>query len=325
MMRGLTLEAGQVVFREDLPEPVPRADEVLVRMSLAGVCETDLQLMRGYMNFNGILGHEFVGVAESGRWVGQRVVGEINCCPLERCEACPTNRRHCSRRSVLGILARDGAFAEFAAIPEENLHPVPGNVSTEQAVFTEPLAAAYEILEQYTFTPKERVLVLGDGRLGYLCAQVIASTEADVRVIGKHPAKLQRFAARGLGTCLLNEVPDDWKQSRQADVVVDCTGSPSGWEWACQLVRPQGTIVMKTTVAGAHPISLAPLVIDELRVIGSRCGPFPQALKALQEERIEVASLITSRFPLQQAVQALQRATEPDQHKVLIAIGQQDA
>lgn len=324
MMRGLTLESGRVVYREDLPMPVPRADEVLVRVSLAGVCETDLQLMRGYMNFNGILGHEFVGIAESGRWAGRRVVGEINCCPLERCDACPANRRHCSRRSVLGILARDGAFAEFAALPEENLHPVPDNVSTERAVFTEPLAAAYEILEQYSFTPHERVLVLGDGRLGYLSAQVIASTAADVCVIGKHPEKLQRFTERGLDTCLLNDVPEDWKQSRPADVVVDCTGSATGWEWACQLVRPQGTIVMKTTVAGAHPISLAPLVIDELRLIGSRCGPFPRALQALQEGQIEVESLITSRFPLQQAEQALQRATAPDQHKVLITIGQGD-
>ncbi|MCA8982503.1 MAG: alcohol dehydrogenase catalytic domain-containing protein [Planctomycetaceae bacterium] len=319
-MRAFVLQDGVSRLREDAPVPVPGPHEVLVRVLLAGICETDLQLMQGYMQFNGTLGHEFVGIAESGRYTGQRVVGEINCCPVERCARCPENRRHCPRRTVLGILQRDGAFAEYVAIPEENLHPVPEHVGNDRAVFTEPLAAAFEILEQFPQVTERRVLVLGDGRLGYLCAQVLASAGARVCVVGKHRAKLARCAARDLQTCLLEDVPREWMEQRSAEVVVDCTGSPTGFEWACRLVQPRGTIILKTTVAGTQTLSLAPLVIDEIQVLGSRCGPFSVALRALAEERIEVESLITARYPLTRIVEALELACRPDQHKVLVDI-----
>ncbi len=313
-MLGLVLTAEGLTVERDLPEPQPLPREVVLDIKLAGVCETDLQLARGYMGFEGIPGHEFVGIPQSGRLKGRRVAPDINCCLAEDCEYCPENRHHCPNRTVIGILGRSGGFAERVAVPEENLFEIPDRIPDEQAVFIEPLAAAFEILEQIEIPPKTPVTVLGDGRLGYLCAQVLAAAGGNVTVVGKHAGKLERFRARGLDTIVL----DDLVPERKAEVVVDCTGSESGLELALKLVRPRGTIVMKTTVAGRYDLDMAQIVIDELRLVGSRCGPFPRAIEALANQEIEVESLITARFPLEQADQALETAAEKGQHKVLI-------
>lgn len=313
-MRAIQLTSAGVQFRDDLPVPIPHPDEVLVRVVCAGICETDFQLVQGYMGFQGVLGHEFVGVAETGTLAGQRVVGEINCA----CRRCPTCRQglpnHCPKRSVLGILKHDGAFADYVAVPAVNLHRVPDKVSTRAAVFAEPLAAAYQIPAQVPFSGGERVVVLGDGRLGNLSAQVLSGCGCRVTVIGKHERKLARVRKTGIETRLLSDLPE----AKSADTVVDCTGSPSGLETALRLVRPRGTVVLKTTVAPPHQLSLAPIVIDELTLVGSRCGPFATALEALAARRVDVESLIDAEFPLDRGAVALERARREPWLKTLL-------
>lgn len=313
-MLGVVLTSDALVVRGDLPVPEPAPGEVRVRVLSAGICETDLQLMQGYMGFAGVLGHEFVGIAESGRFAGQRVVGEINC----SCHVCPVCRsgaaNHCPHRTVLGILGRDGAFAESVTLPERNLHVVPDTVTDEQAVFVEPLAAAFQIIEQIPELRGQRVLVLGDGRLGQLCARVLHRHAANVTVIGKHAEKLALLTACGISSQLRGDQPPD----RSADVVVDCTGSPTGITDAFAWLRPRGTLVLKTTVAGTPALSWAPIVIDELRVIGSRCGPFPPALAALATGGIDVTPLISQRFPLSDALRAFEQVQQRSAIKVLL-------
>jgi threonine dehydrogenase-like Zn-dependent dehydrogenase len=305
------------LYATDRPVPKPLENEVLVRVLCAGICETDLQLIRGYMGFHGVLGHEFVGVAESGPLAGRRVVGEINC-SCWQCDTCLAGRpTHCPRRSVLGILNHDGAFADFVAVPQRNLHPVPDSVPTDVAVFTEPLAAAFQIPAQIPITRQDHVIVLGDGRLGNLCAQVLAGLSDHVLVVGKHSEKLALLSSLGLPTRRLTDLPTE----RAADVVVDCTGSPTGLPTALNLVRPRGTIVLKTTVAGEQTMAWAPVVIDEVTVIGSRCGPFAQALSALEAGRIKVTPLVSSRFGLSQGLQALEQARTRPLLKVLLDVG----
>lgn len=311
-MRAVVLhEHGLSV--EDRPVPETAPGEVMVRVLKAGLCETDLQLVRGYMRFRGILGHEFVGIAESGRFRGERVVGEINC----SCGQCPTCQaglgNHCPHRTVVGILNHDGAFAEYVAVPEQNLHAVPECVSTDQAVFTEPLAAAFRILDQVSIDKSHNVIILGDGRLGNLCAQVISQTNCQLKVVGKHPRKLRLISNLGIQTVLNSEL----EFARRADIVIDCTGSTSGFETAVKLLRPCGTLILKTTVAGTPPLSLAPVVIDEITVIGSRCGPFARALKALADNRVDVASLIDATYSLDDALTAFERATSTPTLKLL--------
>ncbi len=315
-MRAIVLDQQQVLVRDDHPLPSLADGEVLVRVVRAGVCETDLQLIRGYMGFRGVLGHEFVGLAESGPFAGQRVVGEINC-SCWRCETCLSGRpTHCPHRSVIGILNHDGAFADFVAVPQRNLHVVPDSVSTDVAVFTEPLAAAFQIPAQLPIRHEDRVIVLGDGRLGNLCAQVLARLADRVVVIGKHVEKLAILRQLGLETCLLGSRP----RERLADIVVDCTGSESGLPTALQLVRPRGTIVLKTTVAGAQTLAWAPVVIDEVAIVGSRCGPFDRALIALERGEVQVQPLISDRFKLPDGLTALQRAQSKDVLKVLLDV-----
>lgn len=311
-MRAVVLdEHGLQVVERPTPEPAP--GEVLVRVLKAGLCETDLQLVKGYMGFRGILGHEFVGVPETGPLRGQRVVCEINCA-CHRCDYCDRGlQTHCPNRTVVGILQRDGAFAEFISVPERNLHPVPDRISDNQAVFTEPLAAAFQIPAQVPLSHHQRVIVLGDGRLGNLCAQVIAQSGCRLTVIGKHSRKLSLLAALGIETSLAS----DFAGSREADIVVDCTGSPTGMETAIRLLKPRGILVLKTTVAGTQTLSLAPIVIDEFTVIGSRCGPFEPALAALRDRRIYVDSLIEATYPLSDAVQAFQQASTQPTLKLL--------
>ncbi len=313
-MLAIVLSHNEIKVRDDYPLPTLAEGEVLVQVLLAGICETDLQLVRGYMGFRGVLGHEFVGIAQSGPFTGQRVVGEINCSCF-RCATCLAGRpTHCPHRSVIGILNHDGAFAEFVAVPQRNLHVVPESVLTEFAVFTEPLAAAFQIPAQLSLNREDRVIVLGDGRLGNLCAQVLARMCDRVLVIGKHIEKLAILQQLGIESCLVGDRPHD----RLADIVVDCTGSESGLPMALQLVRPRGTIVLKTTVAGTQTMSWAPIVIDEVSVVGSRCGPFDRALIALERQEIQVQPLISDRFVLSSGLAAMQRAQSKDTLKVLL-------
>ena len=315
-MRALVLGKNGIRFVDDHPEPQPAVGEHVVRVLRAGVCETDLQLIQGYMGFEGVLGHEFVGVAESGPLAGQRVVGEINC-SCRRCEACKSGlATHCPNRSVLGILNHDGAIAERIAVPAENLHPVHESISTDEAVFVEPLAAAFEIPAQLPLSGDERVVVLGDGRLGNLCAQVLDAGGCRVCVVGKHDEKLALLAAHGISTVLLDAV----EPTHDADIVVDCTGSASGLPTALRFVKPRGTVVLKTTVAGDQTLALAQLVIDEITLVGSRCGPFDKALAALERREIDVTSLISQRFPLQEGLRALETAKQPGVLKVVIDV-----
>ena len=296
--------------------PESANDQVaLIKVHLAGICSTDLQIFKGYMAFRGVPGHEFVGSVVEGplELIKKRVVGEINFA-CGRCDYC--NRglgRHCPSRSVMGILGADGAFAEFLSVPVPNLHVVSESVSDEEAVFTEPLAAAFEILEQVQLNPGDEVLVLGDGKLSFLCAQVLRLASANVALVGKHPDKLRLIKRSGVRTMLLS----DWKP-KQFDVVVEATGSPSGLQLAMSAVRPRGTLVLKTTIAGEHKVSLAPLVINEITVVGSRCGPFAPALDALRERSVSVTPLIEKIYPLSEGVEAVAHAGSPGARKILL-------
>jgi len=316
-MRAIVLEGNHVSLRRDDRQPVLANGEVMVRVLRAGICETDLQLIRGYMGFSGVLGHEFVGVAEDGPFAGRRVVGEINC-SCWQCETCLSGRpTHCPNRTTIGIANHDGAFADLVAVPQRNLHLVPESVSTDAAVFTEPLAAAFQIPAQLSLNRDDRVVVLGDGRLGNLCAQVLAGICERVLVIGKHPEKLALLESLGIATA--SRLPKD----RTADIVVDCTGSETGLQAALEIVRPRGTVVLKTTVAGSQQMRWAPVVIDEVTIVGSRCGPFDRALAALETGRIQVLPLIAERFDLSRGVEALEMAKSRSVLKVLLDVAGQ--
>jgi threonine dehydrogenase-like Zn-dependent dehydrogenase len=312
-VRAIFLD-GQAIFRADYPKPEPVAPNVLVRVLTAGVCETDLQLVRGYLGYSGVLGHEFVGVAETGPYAGRRVVGEINC-SCGTCRLCARDLpTHCVNRTVIGILRHDGAFADYLVVPQRNLHVVPDSLPNDVAVFVEPVAAAYQILVQTTVRSDDRVIVLGDGRLGNLCAQVLSHSSRHLLVIGKHPEKLGLLRTRGITAELLADVPPD----HSADIVVDCTGSDTGLPTALNLVRPRGTIVLKTTVAGTQTLAWAPFVIDEVTLVGSRCGPFDRAIAALDRGEVDVRPLIQERLPLERGVEALGLAKQ--RLKVLLEV-----
>jgi threonine dehydrogenase-like Zn-dependent dehydrogenase len=321
-MRAIVLSDDGVRFQDDRPDPVPAPGEVLVRVVRAGICETDLQLIKGYHGFRGVLGHEFVGLALSGALEGRRVVGEINCSCLA-CDTCRAGRPgHCPHRTVLGIVGHDGAFADLVAVPERNLHAVPDGVDDDVAVFVEPVAAAFQIPAQVAVRREDRVAVLGDGRLGNLCAQVLASLSDHVVVVGKHPEKLAVLASLGIEGVRAGSDPPSRSALRRAghDIVVDCTGSPSGLMTALAMVRPRGTVVLKTTIAGEHALSLAPVVVDEVTIVGSRCGPFDRALEALAQGLVDVHPLIADRFELADGVRAIERAAEPGVLKVLLDV-----
>ncbi|MCK6506729.1 alcohol dehydrogenase catalytic domain-containing protein [Myxococcota bacterium] len=314
-MRGLVLDEAGPRVRTDLPEPRVEG-EARIRLHLGGVCATDLELIRGYMGFRGVLGHEWVGTVEEApddAWVGRRVVGEINAA----CGRCPTCRAgrptHCPHRTVLGIQGRDGAFAERLCLPVENLHEVPDGVPDEAAVFVEPLAAACRILEQVHVRPGDRVVVLGLGRLGQLCARVLALTGARVHGVARSSAR------RALLPPSVEAVPAEQAADLPpADVVVDCTGSPDGLRLATARVRPGGTLVLKTTVHLPEPLQPTPWVIDEITVVGSRCGPFAPALRLLAGGLVDPRPLVTARYPLSQGLQALSAAAAPGALKVLL-------
>ena len=317
-MRGLWLEAGSLKLAEDVPTPGPAPGEALIRVLCAGICNTDLELVRGYYPFAGIPGHEFVGrvVSAPGTagWTGKRVVGEINAA-CGSCDACRAGRRtHCEKRTVLGIKGRHGAFAELLTLPVANLHEVPDGIPDEIAVFTEPTAAALEVQEQVRIGPTERVVVIGDGKLGQLLAQTLALTGCDLFVVGRHPAKLERLSARGIRGGVAAEVVP-----RRADVAVECTGNAEGIALALRAVRPRGTVVLKSTYRGEATLALSPIVVDEISLVGSRCGPFEPAMALLSQGRIEVASLVDARYPLVDAVAAFDHAARPGAMKVLVS------
>ena len=314
-MRALVFD-GELHLREEYPQPVPGPHEALVRVLLAGICNTDLEIIRGYMGFRGVLGHEFVGVVEAAddsAWVGRRVVGEINCA----CGECPTCRAgrptHCPQRVTIGIAGHDGALADYLLVPLSNLHVVPDSTPNRQAVFTEPLAAALEVLEQVHIRPSERVIVVGDGKLGLLVAQVLMLTGCDLLVIGRHQEKLSLLARRGIATQGADE-----PARVGADVVVDCTGRAEGFALARQLVRPRGRLVLKSTFHGDNQINLTSLVVDEVTLVGSRCGPFAPALRLLEQGLVEVEALIDSEYPLAEGAAALARAGTRGALKVLV-------
>ena len=320
-MRALVFDTA-LTLRPRHPEPPAGAGDTLVRVRQAGICATDLEITRGYMGFHGILGHEFVGevVGSPNRrdLIGQRVAGEINVV-CGRCDLCISGlSSHCRNRSVLGILNHDGAFADYLRLPAANLHPIPDAVDDDAATFVEPLVAAFQVLKQIKLDGRKWVTVLGDGRLGLLVAQVLRDANCQVRVIGKHAQKLalcEKWSIRSRPLADINPRHDQ-------DVVVDCTGTAAGFALALQIVRPRGTVVLKTTAAAAgKPLNLAPIVIDEINIVGSRCGPFREAIGALAEKRIDVASLIHRRMKLDQGVEAMDLAARPGVLKVILTMG----
>jgi threonine dehydrogenase-like Zn-dependent dehydrogenase len=316
-MRALWLEAQSLRLRDDAPPPARPPGEALVRVSLAGVCNTDLELVRGYYPFTGILGHEFVGRVEQSperpEWVGRRVVGEINA-SCGACASCRAGRpTHCENRTVLGIKERHGAFAEYLALPVANLHAVPDTLADEIAVFTEPTAAALEVRQQVRIGRGDRVVVIGPGKLGTLVAQCVRSSGCDVVVAGRSQSSLDRLSPLGIRTVLAQDIAP-----RTADVVVECTGNPEGLALARRAVRPRGTIVLKSTYRGETTLDLSSIVVDELTLVGSRCGPFGEALAALAGGAVDVRPLVEARYPLSDAVAAFEHAARPGALKVLV-------
>ncbi len=316
-MKALWLENNQLQLRTDVPIPSPPPGEALVRVVRAGICNTDLELLRGYYPYTGILGHEFVGIVEEGprELQNKRVVGEINAVCGE-CRFCrngyPT---HCENRTVLGIVNRNGAFAEYLTLPIKNLHPVPDNVPTDVATFTEPVAAALEIQQQVKISQNDRVLVVGDGKLGQLVAQTLALTGCDLLVIGRHGDKLDRLSELGIETGFADAVVD-----RTFDLSVECTGNPDGFAIARRALRPRGTLVLKSTYAGHLTFDASSLVVDEITLIGSRCGPFPEALELLSQNKVDVKYLIQDSYALENAIAAFDRAQERGVLKILLEI-----
>ena len=317
-MRGLWLERQALRLRDDLPLPEPPAGEALVRVRLAGICNTDLELVRGYYPCSGVPGHEFVGTVEAAagatEWIGRRVVGEINAA-CGACATCRAGRRtHCERRTVLGIVKRDGAFATHLLLPIENLHAVPEALSDEQAVFAEPTAAALEVQQQVRVAAADRVVVIGAGKLGHLVAQTLALTGCRLQVIGRSPRPLALLAARGIATATADGI-----EPRAADLVVECTGNAQGLKLARRAVRPRGTIVLKSTYHGTLELDLSRFVVDEITLVGSRCGPFAPALERLATGAVDPRPLIEARYPLSEAVAAFEHAAKPGTLKVLVA------
>jgi threonine dehydrogenase-like Zn-dependent dehydrogenase len=317
-MRALFIDHG-LHLDKNYPTPTPPKGEALIRVLQAGVCNTDLELVKGYRSFTGVPGHEFVGVVEqaAGReaLIGRRVAGEINAaCGV--CETCRANRpTHCPHRTTLGIDRRAGAFADYLTLPFENLHPLPDAVSDDQAVFVEPLAAACEILEQVKIRPTDRVAVIGDGKLGLLCAQVVALSGCNLIAVGRHAEKLQILRQRGIAT----STDPNAIEPATLDIVVEATGTPGGFAAARQMVRPRGAIVLKSTYQGeALPVNLTMIVVDEVTLIGSRCGPFEPAIRLLANRQIDVESLIQARFSLNEGVAAFERAAQKGQLKVVV-------
>lgn len=314
-MIGVHLDQGRITVKEFSTPPRP-GGFALIRLLTAGICSTDLELQRGYYGFSGIPGHEFVGEvleADTPALIGQRVVGEINLA-CEKCDWCARSLgRHCPHRTVLGIVKHPGAFAEYLTLPEINLHPIPHEIPTEHAVFLEPLAAACEILDQVTIAPDHRVAVLGDGKLGLLVSQVLKTTGAEVVQYGRHPEKLKIAATRNVDTRPATNLP-----RHEYDFVVDATGSQEGLKHAVSLVKPRGTVILKSTVHGEAAIDTAPVIVNEITLVGSRCGRFEPALDLLRTGKINLPPMLSGSFPLEEAPRAFEEAAKHGVLKVLL-------
>ena len=313
-MQAVWLENNQLSMR-DVPRP-DKKGEALIRIRQAGICSTDLELLKGYYPYTGVPGHEFVGEvveANDRSWIGQRVVGEINeVCGA--CEQCLNGRpTHCENRTVLGIINRDGTFAEYTSLPMANLHRVPDSVPDQAAVFTEPLAAALEIQEQVHIQPTDRVLLIGAGRLGQLIAQTLALIGSDLRVLARHPYQQKLLTDRGIRFIQEEEI-----QSWRWDVVVEATGSPTGFEIARKAIRPRGTLVMKSTYKGEMSVNFSSIVVDEVNIIGSRCGPFEPALRLMETKQVDPTVLIAAEFELNNALKAFEEAAKAGMLKTLV-------
>jgi threonine dehydrogenase-like Zn-dependent dehydrogenase len=315
-MKALWLQHGRMSSRPEVPPPgAPIPGEAVVRVSLAGICNTDLEMVRGYYPFTGVPGHEFVGVVERAdgapEWVGRRVAGEINAV-CGACGACRAGRKsHCERRTVLGLIGRNGTFAEQLSLPIANLHAVPGHVPDEAAVFTEPLAAALHVLDHVR--PQDCVLVVGDGKLGHLVALAVRTADCALRVATRVPRERPILAAKGI-----HAIPSGEVQEASADVVVECTGQAGGLAVARKAVRPAGTIVMKSTYRGQAAFDFTRMVVDEVTIVGSRCGPFEPAIRALADGSVDPTPLVAARYRLSDGLAALEKAAEAGVLKVLI-------
>jgi threonine dehydrogenase-like Zn-dependent dehydrogenase len=317
-MKALMLKENRIRF-EDVPEPVPRENEALIRVLYSGICNTDLEIIKGYMDYEGIIGHEFVGIVEScteKKWVGKRVVGEINL-GCGECKQCRKGlSRHCSSRTVLGISRKNGAHASYLTLPVENLHSLPDSIPDTHAVFTEPLAAALEIPEQIHIRPGDKVAIIGSGKLGSLIAEVLKLSSAELTIIGRNPFKLNLLQKRGFVTQLSDNIDLPLQ-----DIVIECSGSPEGLLLCTSLLSPRGTLVLKSTYHENVSFNPAPWVINEINLIGSRCGPFSPAIRLLQEGKIDPSYLISRIFSSHDTEEALKAAQDKDIFKILIDWG----
>jgi len=316
-MKAIWLEDKQIELRENLPVPAPKSGEALVKVLKAGICNTDLELVKGYYPYRGIIGHEFVGVVEQGsqQLKNQRVVGEINA-SCGNCDYCLGGiKTHCPNRTVLGIVNRHGAFAQYLTLPIENLHIVPSNVKTEVATFTEPIAAALQIQQQISITPKTKVLVVGDGKLGLLVAQTLSLRGCDLQVIGRHQDKLDLLKELGINTNL-----EAIAIERKFDVAIECTGNSAGFELARFALKPRGTLILKSTYAGKLKLDASALVVDEITVLGSRCGPFDLALQLLAENRLNIEPMISGSYELSDGLSAFSHAQKRGTLKILLDV-----
>lgn len=315
-MRALTF-FDKVSFQKDY-NICPQPNETLIKITMAGICNTDIELIKGYMGFNGTLGHEFVGIVEDSnnkQLIGKRVCGEINCACGD-CSFCNNNMStHCPNRSVLGIVNRNGCFADQVYLPEKNLHLIPDSISDEEAVFVEPIAAAFEIVEQIKISPDDSIVVLGDGKLGIIIAQVLSLYSKKLVVIGKHINKLSILEKMGIKTLLLNDLPE-----MKADIVVEATGRKEGLDLALNIVRPRGKVILKTTIAENTDFNISKVVVDEITLIGSRCGPFKPAIEALKNKQVNINPLIEKVYDFNDAEIALNHAKMPGTMKVLLKL-----
>jgi threonine dehydrogenase-like Zn-dependent dehydrogenase len=313
-MKALTFDEN--LRLTDVPTPEHKDGEALIKITMAGICNTDLEIIRGYMGFRGILGHEFIGKVEeatNAEWIGKRVVGDINI-PCRDCEFCRKGlERHCYNRTVLGIQGKDGVFAEYVTLPEQNLHHVPDGVSDKAAVFVEPLAASLEILQQVKIDPASRIAIIGDGKLGLMITQVLTRTGCELVVIGKNSSKLATAKSFGASTALVDSHPQE-----RYDSVVEASGSPNGFALALELLKPRGTMILKSTYHEKLVFNPAEIVINEMHVVGSRCGVFAPAIRLLEHDSIDVDPFVTKIFPFTEAETAFEIAQDSASLKVIL-------
>ena len=314
-VRALKFDGSKIDYIRDYPEP--HNDESLIKVRMAGICGTDLEIIQGYMSYQGVLGHEFVGTVIKSKntdLIGKRVVGEINV-GCEKCDSCKIGmQRHCPNRTVLGILNRDGAFAEYLSLPEKNIHVIPDSISDEQAVFVEPVAAAFEIKEQVSLKPDWKVAIVGDGRLAQLIASVLKTICTDITCFGKHEKKLDRLKKLEVKT----KIGVLQGEYHNFDLVVEATGSNSGFLDTMKLVRPRGHVILKSTIASSKNLDLTPAVVNEITLIGSRCGPFRPAIEAISAGTIPVNDLVEEVYPLEKFKEAFEKAGESNTLKILL-------